>query len=250
MTALDQLCPIPFHEAAPAARARILSRLADTELFAALIEEPAGDRAELQIYELPEGAVALACDSEERLAGFVAGPVAYLALPGRVLAAALAAEGRGLLVNPGQSSQMLLDHDMLSWLGRALEAQPNLAPDETPLRFRTPEPQTVDLLAEPLVARLGDMRALVQDLGLVAADWFDGRQNHTLILRGVEDDRREAVAKAFAELLAFLPEPQGGVDLAFSDAALPDQALILTAPPVVPEAPAPRRDPNALPRLR
>ncbi|HWL58593.1 MAG TPA: SseB family protein [Paracoccus sp. (in: a-proteobacteria)] len=250
MTPLDLLCSIPFHEADPARRARILSRLADTELFAALVEEPVADRAELQIFPLEDGPAALACDSEERLAGFIGGPVAYVGLPGRVLAAALVAEGRGLLVNPGQPSQMLLDAAALAWLGRALEAEPSLAPDEAPVAMRQPRPEAVEILAEPVSLRLGDMGGLVESAALVAAEWADGRANHTLILKGVGESHRNAVAKAFAELLAFLPEIPGGTDLAFSDASHPALALVLESPPLDEPAPAPRRDPNAPPRLR
>ncbi|WP_258869794.1 SseB family protein [Paracoccus thiocyanatus] len=131
MTPLDEICQVPFHQADAPARARILSRLADTELFAALLAEPAGDRAELRLFDLAEGRFALACDREERLAGFVGGPVAYVALPGRVLARALAQEGRGLLVNPGDVSQLMLDAQTLGWLVQALEARPALARAET-----------------------------------------------------------------------------------------------------------------------
>ncbi len=250
MTPLDALCPIPFHDAGPAQRARILSRLADTELFVALTHEPAGDRAELQVFALPEGAVALACDAEDRLAGFIGGPVAYLALPGRVLAAALQAEGQGALINPGHASEMLLDAATLDWLCRALQVQPSLAPDAAPAAARPPAPELVAALAEPLGQRLGDLGAVVESAALIGADWADGRLAHMLILTGVDPAHRAAVAKAFAELLAFLPEQDGGIDIGFSQAPHPDQALILQAPAPEPEAPAPQRDPAAPPRLR
>jgi hypothetical protein len=250
LTPLDLLCETPFHDADAPTRALALSRLADTELFAALTQEPADDRAELQIYELPEGPVALACDLEERLAGFVGGPVAYVALPGRLLVAALAAEGRGLLVNPGQPSQMLLEPGVLQWLTGALEARPNLAPDAAPADLRPPEPATVADLAGPLSLRLGDMVGLVARAALFGSVWADGRRNHTLLLLGVAETHREALAKAFAELLAFLPEQPGGVDIAFADSALPPVALVLDIPEPQAEAVAPQRDPKAPPRLR
>ncbi len=249
MTPLDELCQVPFHDADAPARARILSRLADTELFAALLEEPADDRAELQLFDLPEGRFALACDREERLAGFVGGPVAYIAMPGRVLAGALADEGRGLLVNPGYASQLMLDAEVLGWLVRALQARPSMAPDETARRLGAPAPEAVALLAEPLAQRLGDMIGLVGRLALVMAEWHDGRQGHALILAGVDPAHQGAVAKALAELLAFLPELPGGVDIGFAERDLPREALILEPPPP-PPAPEPvRRDPSAPPRL-
>ncbi|WP_134681381.1 SseB family protein [Paracoccus ravus] len=250
MTPLDQLCATPFHEADAPRRARILSRLADTELFAALIEEPADDRAELRIFPLAEGPVALACDSEDRLAGFIGEAVAYVALPGRVLAAALTKEKRGLLINPGAPSQMLLDPGLLGWLVTALDAQPKLAPDEAPRQVRAPLPEVVETLAEPLAVRLGDMVDLVSSAALLRTDWAADGAGHAIILKGVAENRRPAIAKAIAELLAFLPEIPGGVDIGFSDAEHPEVALILD-PPEPEAAPAPpRRDPDAPPRLR
>ncbi|KGJ05185.1 hypothetical protein SAMN04487972_10376 [Paracoccus halophilus] len=250
MTPLDEICHPPFHEADAAARARILSRLADTELFAALTGEPTGNQVELQSFDLPEGKFALACDREERLAGFIGGPVAHLALPGRVLAAELAREGQGLLVNPGHVSQLLLDAGMLRWLVEALAARPSQTGTEAARSLSAPRPEAVMLLAEPVAQRLGDMAGLVERAGLVLAEWPDGCSNHALILRGVDPAHEGAVAKAFAELLAFLPQVPGGIDIGFSTRDLPASALILEVPALTaPAEPAPR-DPNAPPRLR
>ncbi|SMG37369.1 SseB family protein [Paracoccus sp. J56] len=250
MTPLDELCQVPFHEADAPARARILSRLADTELFAALVAEPVGDNVELQIYDLPEGRFALACDQEERLAGFIGAPVAYVALPGRILAGALAEEGRGLLVNPGHPSQLMLDAGVLGWLVQALQARPSIATTEAARALGAPTPEAVALLAEPLAQRLGDMSGLVGQLALVSAEWDGDGQRHALILRGVDSAHEAAVAKALAELLAFLPELPGGVDIGFSEGDYPAGALVIE-PPSPPPAPEPaRRDPAAPPRLR
>lgn len=252
MTPLDELCQTPFHLAGAPARARILSRLADTELFAALVADPSEDRAELQSFALPEGSFALACDREDRLADFIGGPVAHLALPGRALAAALAQEGQGLLVNPGQASQLMLDAGMLGWLVDTLAVRPSLAAPEAAQRICAPTPEAVAILAEPLARRLGDMIGLVGQAGLVLAEWQDGRSTHMLILRDTDPGHETAVAKALAEFLAFLPELPGGVDVAFSSRALPTQALFIEPPT---PAPSPRRqppgrDPDAPPRLR
>jgi hypothetical protein len=250
MTPLDALCQAPFHEADAPARARILSRLADTELFAALLSEPDADRVELRMFDLPEGRFALACDSEERLAGFVGGPVTHIALPGRVLAQALAVEGQGLLVNPGHCSQLMLDSAMLAWLVEALQARPSMAPEEAARRLSPPSPDAVAALAAPLAQRLGDMRGLVDSLALVLAEWADGRCSHLLMLRGVAPEHQPAIAKALAELLAFLPELPGGADIGFTDGVPPAGALVIE-PPAPALAPEPvRRDPKAPPRLR
>lgn len=246
MTPLDELCQVPFHEADAPARALILSRLADSELFAALVAEPVADAAELRLFDLPEGRFALACDREERLAGFIGGPVAYVGLPGRVLAQALAAEGQGLLVNPGHASQLMLDAAMLAWLVEALQARPSMAPDGAARRLGAPLPEAVAALAGPLGQRLGDMRGLVARLALVRADWAEGRQGHLLLLDGVAPEHQPAIAKALAELLAFLPELPGGVDIGFAAGDPPAGALVLEPPPPEP-APEPVRAPEPPP---
>ena len=45
MTPLDALCALSFHDLLDVARARVLNRLADTELSAALAPPPAADQA-------------------------------------------------------------------------------------------------------------------------------------------------------------------------------------------------------------
>ena len=235
MTALDDLAAIPFHDAPSPQRARMMSRLADTQLFAALTREPSGDEIELRMFPLEGARVALACDAEDRLADFMGGPVAYAALPGRVLADLLRREGAGLLVNPGHPSEMLLDAGLLDWLSGALAHAPEA--DEARLRLTAPAPATVQALLAPLSERLADMRGLIAGAALVGVGGErDGPAAHLLLVAGAPADRQPAIAKALAETLAFLPEQPGGVDISFSDAALPAQALRFDL--TVPEAPA------------
>lgn len=242
MTALDDLSQTPFHEADPLARARILSRLADTELMVALTAEPAGDRADLRIFDLPGGRFALAADEESRLAGFLGGPVAYAALPGRVLAGMLRAEGVGLLVNPGAPSEMLLDAETLGWLENALAAAPQ--EDEARIAPSPPRPETVAALAGPLAERLADLRGLISGAALAGA----GR-GHVLLIAGADPARQPAIAKALAEALAFLPPQPGGVDIGFAEAAPPRGALVFDLSPPPDPAPKPR-PPKGPPILR
>ncbi|MDO5632274.1 MAG: hypothetical protein Q4G22_10595 [Paracoccus sp. (in: a-proteobacteria)] len=237
MTALDDLCQTPFHQADAPARARILSRLADTELSVALTVEPAGDTVDLRIFDLPGARVALAADEESRLAGFLGGPVAYAALPGRVLAAMLRAEGVGLLINPGAPSEMLLDAQTLGWLETALASAP--VADESRLAAGPPRPDTVAALAGPLAERLADLRGLIAGAALAGAG--DG---HVLLIAGAEPARQPAIAKALSETLAFLPSQPGGVDIGFVDAT-PSGALVfdLTPPEPAPKPPRPKGPP-------
>lgn len=250
MSHLDDLCDVPFHEAGDPQRSHVLSCLANTELFVTLTREPAEDRAELRILNLDGKPAALACDSEDRLSAFWGGPVAYAAMPGRVLAAMLARDLTSILVNPGLPSEMFLDADALRWLCDTLEQASQIAiSDELP-ELRAPEIQFVTTLAQPLSTRLADMAGLADSAALTAAEWPDGRNGHLLIIRGADTAHRAALAKAMAEFLAFLPELAGGVDVAFSEIELPDFAVIFQVPqPPLPE-PVPVRDSDAPPRLR
>lgn len=255
-TELDRLCAaVPFHDADPVQRAAVLRRLADTELHVALTADPVGDRADLRMFELPGGEVALVSDDAAALAGFLGGPVAHLSLPGRVLARELAQAGRGLLVNPGRPSEMLLDAAALSWLIAALAEAPPAA-EVIPRGISAPSPQAVAVLAEPLATRLSDMAGMVAGAALVGVEWQDGRQGHLIAVMGTApeaagaDASRRAIAKALSELVAFLPPLEGGVDITFQPLPLPPGAVRIeaTAPPAPP--PAKPRNPDAPPRLR
>lgn len=242
MSALDDLAPVPFHDADAPQRARMLSRLADTELSVVLLREPMHDEVELRIFDLDGTRVALACDAEDRLAGFFGQAVAYAALPGRVLAGLLKADGAGLLVNPGHPSEMLLDAAMLDWLTGALEA----APEETQARLRlaAPDTQVSDVLAGPLAERLADLRGLIAGAALVGV----AGGGHLLLIAGAPVDRQPAIAKAMAEALAFLPPQPGGVDISFAETPPPPGALLFDLALPAPEEPAPR--PKGPPILR
>lgn len=239
MSALDDLAVRPFHEADEPQRARMLSRLADTQLSVALVAEPAGDQVELRMFPLDHGPVALACDSEDRLAGFFGTVVAYVAMPGRVLAGLLRENGGGLLVNPGHPSEMMLDRDTLDWLADALAATP--AAEETRLRLCAPAATTVADLAEPLAERLADMQGLIASAALAGVGTAAALEAHVVVIAGAPVERQDAIAKALAEALAFLPPQPGGVDITFSDGAMPATALRFDLPDPQP-APAPRRD--------
>lgn len=250
LTELDRLCAaVPFHDADGAQRAAVLRRLADTELHAVLADEGAEGRADLRMFDLPGGAVALAADDAAALAGFLGGPALHVSLPGRILARELAAAGRGLLVNPGRASEMLLDAAALSWLIAALAERPEAA-EAAPARLTAPHPQALSVLAEPLAARLGDMTGMLAGAALVGAIWPDGRQGHLVVLSGAGAAERPALAKAMAELIAFLPPVEGGVDVTFEEIPLPAGAVRFAAEPAPAEAaPAPRTE-KPPPRLR
>lgn len=238
-TPLDALCRVPFHEAGEAARAAILRRLADTVLYAALAAEAGDDRAELRRLPLPDGGeVALACDDEARLAAASGGPVPFAAMPGRVLARMLADAGVALLVNPGAPSQMLLDPQALAWLTGALAPAPEDA-GIAAAPLSAPDPAVVAALAPALGERLADMAGLAGTLALVRSG-----AGHLILVSGAEAAAQPTLAKALAELLAFLPPLPTPVDVGFTDAAPPPGAVVLRLEALPPPPPAPKGPPR------
>ncbi|SDE15004.1 hypothetical protein SAMN05421538_104163 [Paracoccus isoporae] len=252
MTPLDALCPAPFHTLPDADRARVLNRLADTELFVALAEEPRGDRVRLHLFAFDGSQTGIAADSEDRLASFFGGPVAYAALPGRVLAAMLSAEGVALTVNPRQRSEMMLDPATLGWLAEALSSAPQ-EERAASAYLAAPSPEMVAALAEPLATRLADMTGLAESAALVSARWPDGAQGHLIVVTGAPPPRHKVIAKALAEMIAFLPPLPDACDVAF-DLKLPPNAPVIRAERNAPAAPpalrAPGSDPDKPPILR
>lgn len=241
-TPLDALCAVPFHEAGDAARAGILRRLADTMLYAALASEATGAEAQLRRLPLPEGGeAALACDDEARLADAAGGPVPYAAMPGRVLAAMLADAGVALLLNPGAPSQILLDAPALAWLTEALAAAPSAPADVRAAAFSPPDPGLVEALAPALGDRLADMAGVAEALSLVQSGG-----GHLILVSGAREAAHAGIAKALAELLAFLPPLATRVDVAFTEAALPAVAVTLRLEAL----PPPAARPKGPPRLR
>ena len=246
---LDRLCAVPFHMADDASRAAVLGHLADAELFAALAEDPRGDVADLMLFDLDGTRAALACDDAAELAAFVGRPVAHAAVPGRVLAGALAAEGRALIVNPGRPSEMLLDAHALGWLERALAQRPGEG-EARPESMGAPHAAVVAVLAGPLAARLARMGDLLSGAALVGAVWPGGARGTLLAIEGAGGDEQPAIAKAVAELVAFLPPVDGGLDVTFQPLPLPPGALRLELTQAPAPAPEPAPTPDLPPRLR
>ena len=102
MTALDDLAPVPFHDAAAPQRARMLSRLADTELAVALVAEPSGDQVKMLARSVQSLEDAVADAGSGLLAVEVADPRTAVAVLDRLRETSaemsVSAKGRGPLL--------------------------------------------------------------------------------------------------------------------------------------------------------
>lgn len=239
---------------------RFYQLLADTPLSLLLAREAEGEAIEPQVFELSDGPVVLAFDSEERLAGFQSGPVPYAVLPGRVIAQGLAGQGLwlGLNLGTGAASETLLPPEALSHLLALLD----VAPQETaaqPRRFDAP--RVPRALEQALTLALSGASGLAGGAVLAAVTYDSGASGHMLALVGATPAAEPALARAVAEALAFAGLEAAVLDVTFlspDDPALQAMAAVgrsyaIAAP--APDAPAPMpaapgTDPSRPPRLR
>lgn len=243
--------------------------LADATLFLLLEAEAEGAVLTPRVFDLADGPLLLAFDSEERLASLGDTPLAYAALPGRVIAAQMAGQGLdlGLNLGTGAASEMLLPGAALDWMLERLAAGPQEVA-AVPERFFAPGvPETLaralrdNLAAQPGLAQPGLAQpGLVQAALLAGVRYQGGRRGHLLAVIGAAAQAEAALARAVAEALAFSGLDAGEIDVLFlaADApllaALAPQALHLdltpvAVSPVLPPQP-PGMDRNRPPKLR
>ena len=254
MTALDAAhAAMTAAPADDAARLHYYRALSDAVLFLWLQAEPAGDTLAPRVFDLEDGPVVLACDTEERLAGVTGAPVPYAALPGRVVAQALAGQGVALGINLGVAdSAFLVPAEALEWLARTLGHGPVEAA-ATPEGFAAPVGLPTALLTG-LQAKLGGMAGLASGALLAAVSYAGGRRGHLLAFLDTSATAQPALARAVAEALTFSGIEAGEIDVGFlagSDpvaAAMARVAMRLDMAPaevaMAPTEPAPLRPPR------
>ncbi|MCV2874217.1 SseB family protein [Defluviimonas sp. WL0050] len=210
-------------EAAPgddAARLRFYERLADAELFLLLEAEPKGETVAPQVFPLDEGRFALAFDTEERLAEFTGAPAPYAALPGRVIARALAGQGVGLGLNLGVApSAYLMPTEALGWLAGTLDHTPDQA--EGWIASVSAPQGLPEAVVAALDAKLAGLAGLARAAHLVAVGYGDARRGHLLAFEGAVEGAEAALAKAVSEALVFSGIEAGEIDVAFPGAEDP-----------------------------
>lgn len=242
-------------EAAPqddAPRLRFYERLADGELFLLLEAEAEGEVLAPRVFDLEDGPVVLAFDSEDRLAEFAGAIVPYAALPGRVIAAQLAGQGVGLGLNLGVApSSILIPAEALAWLAATLHHAPQQV-EARPEAFHAPAglPQA---LVPALEAKLALASGLAEAALLAGVTYAGGRRGHMLAFLDATPGAEAALARAAGEALTFSGIEAGEIDVAFlsaSDAAVAAMARVaLRFDPPAPEPaePAPPRAPGSDP---
>lgn len=237
------------------ARLAYYSRLADEELFLWLSAEPQGTAFEPQTFSVEDGPLVLAFDREERLAMAAGAPVPYVALPGRIIAQALAGQGVGLGVNLGvASSAFVVPPEALVWLSDLLARTP-VSETARPVGFHPPGALPASLISG-LEAKLAPAKGMAAAALLAGVEYEDGRRGHLLAFIAADPAGEAALARAASEALTFSGVEAGQMDVAFlaaDHAAVP--ALARVARPFAmereaTEEPAPPPAPDRPPRLR
>ena len=241
------------------ARLRFFERLADSEVFLLLTEEPEGDDISPEIFDMDGQSYALVFDREERLAEFVGAEAPYAGLSGRMLASMMAGQGIGLGLNLEVApSAMLLPSDAIDWL---VDTLGNTAEETEARPVEVTAPTGLpDAVIEGLDRKLATAAGLAKAALLVAVTYDDGSKGHLLAFLDALEGAQPALVGAVGEVLTFSGIEAGALDIGFileSDlhtAQFLKVGLRFDLP--VPEAPAtaapaaPGMDPDSPPKLR
>jgi hypothetical protein len=207
-----------------ALRLKFYQRLADTTLFVLLSKEPEGEVLDPEVLEIDNKETAnieryaLVFDTEERLGAFAANykneALPYAALPGRVIAQAIAGQGVGLALNLDVAvSSIMLPAAAMDWLSDTLANQP--AEGEGALIAIAPPFGLPDGLIEGLEEKLVSAAGLASHAVFVKGTYSDDREGWLLAFIDAQPGAEEALARATHEALIFSGTDLASVDVAF-----------------------------------
>ncbi|MFN3970733.1 MAG: SseB family protein [Gemmobacter sp.] len=210
------------------ARLRYFARLADGMVWLWTEGEVMGTQVRPQVFPTEDGPVVLAFDSEERLGQAAGAPVPYAAMPGRVVARALAGQGVALGVNLGAEAPcFLVPPEALDWLAATLDHAPQDA-EARPLAFAAPA-DLPDVLLRALEEKLARASGLALAAVMAGVTYEGGRRGHMLAFLDAAPGAEAALARAVSEALTFSGVEAGQLDVTFLKADAPAAAAILRA---------------------
>ena len=248
-------------DATEAGALRFYQLLADTPLLLVLDEVASGTQINPRVFDLEDGPVLLAFDSEDRLGALGLGALPYAELPGRIIARHLAGKGVALGLNFGcdAPSETMLSPDALSWLAEMVADAPETL-EARPESFFTPRDLPA-ALTEALNFTFAAAPGLADAALLVGVHYDDGRRGHMLAVIDAGAAAQEPLARAIAEALRFSGLEAGEIDVTFVAGTDPvvkhlaRSGILFEFPhapaPVERPAPlAPGMDPGKPPKLR
>lgn len=241
-----------------ALRLQYYSRLIEAEVFLLLEHEAKGNDVTPKVFDLEDGPIVLAFDTETRLTEFTGLPAPYAALPGRVLVEMLTGQGLGMGLNLGVApSSRLLPAEIINWLAQMLLERP----EELQSRVTVVHPPKglPEKLLISLDQRLARMEGLARMAYLAGVEYENGTRGHMLAIIDAAPGAEAALARAVQGALSFSGVEAGMLDVTFltaQDGRAADCARVglrfdLPQPEAAPDLPtAPGLDPKRPPRLR
>lgn len=237
-------------------RMRFFDLLSGTELFLMLEAEPTEDKISPSLFKLSTGPVALAFDTEARLADFAQKTQSFAALSGRRLAGMLASQGIGLGLNIGAPSEVLVSVEELEWLITSIDESP--VEDHGSPTAVLPASGLPETLITALDARLTGMQGLARMAYLARMEFNDGRRTHALAFIDAMLPAQGAMAQSVQDALTFSGLEAATLDVMFlqaSDKLAADLARVglrfdLPQPSAPTESRPPGTDPDQPPKLR
>lgn len=240
------------------ARLKFFERLADTELFILLEEEPEGDNIKPETVEYADMTFLLVFDREERLSDFAKRIVPYVSLSGRGIAQMLAGQGVGLALNLGvEGGETLVDPNAMEWLLGTLAGRPDFT-EARPVELFAPKglpEQVVVGIDRKLAASAGLAKGAI----LTGVVYDNGARGYMLAVLNALPEAQGALANAMNEALTFSGIEAGSLDVVFlgsgDDFAERAARVGLRFDMPEPEAPStpgsnPGMDPSKPPRIR
>lgn len=240
-----------------AARLRFYERVADSELFLLLAQEPEGDQITPEVFTIQGQQFVLVFDREERLSEFTGRIVPYAGLPGRALAGMLAGQNIGIALNLEVApSSMLIPSEGVVWLSQTLQNTPQEA-NQTLVEIRQPHGLPQDVL-NSLDRKLALAAGRARCAYVAAAIYDGGGKGYVLAFVDAMPNAESALAQAANEALTFSGIEAGFMDVLFCNSEdelamrLARVGLRFDLPDVVhPRAPAaPGTNPDKPPKLR
>jgi hypothetical protein len=200
--------------ATPDARTRFYALLLESTLFVPV--EPTAPDAPLKplVFDLEDGAVALAFDDDARMAEFFGAATDYVSLPGSAVVAALSDAAMGLGLNLGETpSATLLDADAVRWLAQEMGGGVATADLSGALTLAPPAGAEPGLLAA-LAERLAQFPGLIEEarLARLGPEGAPGRLTLLLLPRPAAARAAKGLADALGRAAA--PHAPRGEDVA------------------------------------
>ncbi len=254
-SALHQMNKLPEDDVA---RLKFYERLADTELFILLEEEPDGDNIKPETVEYADITFLLVFDREERLADFAKRIVPYVSLSGRGIAQMLAGQSVGLALNLGvDGGETLVDPTAMSWLLGTLAERPDFT-EARPVELFAPKGLPEEVVVG-IDRKLAASAGLASGAILTGVIYDSGARGFMLVVLDALAEAQSALANAMNEALTFSGVEAGSLDVVFlgadDDFAERAARVGLRFDVPEPEAPAtpganPGMDPSKPPRIR